>query len=132
MIKSITGCLIKYDKPWPDGSIIQKGAFNENPIDKIPVTTHFRDWTNTIGFCELEYRDDGVYYIFHPVDTEAAKRVLDEKTVWDENCYIGPFCNKVCRQKEDQKIVEKANIVSGAISFGKYESSYVESIELEK
>ena len=131
MIKIIRGCLVKYGIKWPDGTIILKGAFDENR-KIIPVTqSFFHDRHDEIGYCELDYRDDGVYYIFHSANTEAAKKALDEKTSWTDDCYIGVYCNGIHRQEKDSKIVAKANIVSGAICIGNFESAYVESIELE-
>lgn len=132
MIKTIRGCLIKYGIKWPDGSIILKGSFDESKMKIMPVAeSFFHDHQDIIGYCELDYRDDGIYYVFHSAGTEAAKKALDEKTAWTDDCYIGVYCNRVRRQEQDNKIVTKANIVSGAICIGKFESAYVESIELE-
>ena len=131
MIKTITGCLIKYNKPFPNGAMISPSAFFGCKKDRIPVFPNFLNHVDVIGYCDLDYREDGVYYIFHPVDTDIAHQTME---LVNDDSYIGAYLNKVlCADATSgsYKDVRSANIVCGAFSSGHYESAYVDKITFE-
>ena len=129
-IDRIEGWLIKYGKIWPDKmTIIERDAFDNSKVQKIPITTSFTDHENVIGYCDLQYKKTGVYYIFHPIKSELADKVLNS---WSADNYIGVYLNHVGfatkKRKSNIKRVNQARIVCGAICAGKYNSAYTKKV----
>ena len=125
MIKYIKGCLIKYNQPFPNGAYISYGSFDETKMTRLPVTPNFSDHTNIIGYCDLEYRKDGIFYTFYPESTEIAKEVLSK---WDTDFYIGVYCRKVICAEDSFQHVINAELVSGSIALGHYPSAFVDQV----
>lgn len=127
MIKYIKGCLIKFGEPFPNGVYIDPSAIDKTKVTKLPVTPHFYDHSNIIGYCDLDYRDDGIYYIFYPAQTDKAKEAL---AGWDHDNYIGVYCNKVVYATDNKKKVIHAELVSAARCIGLElsPSAYVEQV----
>ena len=145
MITEIIGCLIKYGEPWPDGSIVTKGAcdkHNKNgdliPVYEGPPMYCINNSTKDphIGFIELSLCDDGVYYIFHPKKDDYTQSVLQSHinlcNFQDDSLkfYIAPWCDNIRRNFEDgdKLLVNSCRIRYSFINHGKWSSSYIEKV----
>ena len=111
MRHTIKGCLVKYDTPWHNGTVIKPGAFDSSRVQKIPISKHFPYYTGIpIGHADLTYEEDGIYYTAYIDDTcegnEAVKECKDKKLA------LGLYATHV-KSGESEKEVVSARL-SGA------------------
>ena len=114
-MKKIKGCLVKYNVPWYNGTIISPGAFKRCDGYKIPVYDSFDNVFNPdhiVGHADLKCESDGVYYECFLNDSYSANEVFKSISNNKDGYHIGLFANRILKIK--------GNVTDGDIRFAAF------------
>lgn len=105
---AIKGCLMKYDTPWFDGTIIKPGAFDSSNHKKVPCLYNGESPDDVVGFAELVCKEDGIYYEFYSNESDRNSYLI--KKIISDNYMPSLFANKVVKEGTNVIKAEILNI----------------------
>ncbi len=101
----IKGILVRFNIPWYNGTVIAPEAFKDCHGKTIPITVDFgpflKDCNPEIGWAELEWKEDGMYYFAHLNQGEKADELIEK--VLDHDWRLGLYANQI--KRADHRVV---------------------------
>ena len=97
MKHEIKGILVRFNIPWYNGTVIAPEAFKADDGKAIPITASFgpclKDDNPEIGWAELEWKEDGMYYTAHLNEGEKADDLVEK--VLAHEWRLGLYANQI-------------------------------------
>jgi hypothetical protein len=125
---TIKGCLVKYNTPWHDGTIVTQETFKNNAKKIVPINTDFRTMNepaSVVGYAQLLIGEDGVYYSGRLIDSEVSEKMIQK--VIKEKYRLGLYANHIRFKKGTRELIE-GNIC--AMAFTPFIDNAAEVIEI--
>lgn len=107
---TIKGCLMKYNTPWYNSTIISPGAFNSSDGKIVPCLKSFEKKDHAVGHAELSAKEDGVYYVCTMNESEESEELIQK--IIHSHWELGLYANHI--QRKDNVVTEG---VIAAIAF---------------
>ena len=128
MQHTVEGCLVKYNVPWFNGTIIKPGAFDKYDVKEIPIWCDFDHKGKIVGYATLKYEEDGVYYTGVINDSEESDEIIQH--VLDLDLDLGMYAYHIKMKGHDVTSAELlgmafAQIPDGAACISKIDGKQV-------
>ena len=127
-MKKIIGCLVKYNTPWFNGTIIAPGAFKDCDEKVVPICSSFDkkyDSEYIVGYVTLKCKSDGIYYEGFLNDAEEANKIFKQLFDNKDEYHVGLYAHHI--EKNDNAVTD-GRIVKVAFSPKTDEASFIDEI----